>query len=229
MTETMFSASWFVALGSILLLDLLLSGDNAIIIALACKNLPPEQRKKAVFLGCAGAIILRVLLTLVATKLLEIPYLQFIGGVALIFIAIKLLKPEEEDLSNIQSSGKLLTAIKTILAADFIMSLDNVLSLAAVAQTVPEGKYLLILLGLLVSIPLVVWGAQLLLKLIQKFPAIVYIGAAVLGYAAAEMMVNDHALGMYMESFALALEIGLPLIIVAIGLWMKKKTESCSQ
>ncbi|MBQ5636352.1 MAG: YjbE family putative metal transport protein, partial [Selenomonadales bacterium] len=132
----MFSASWFFALGSILLLDLLLSGDNAIIIALACKNLPAEQRKKAVFLGCAGAIILRVLLTLVATKLLEIPYLQFIGGVALLFIAIKLLKPEEEDLSNIESSGKLWAAIKTILAADFIMSLDNVLSLAAVAQTV---------------------------------------------------------------------------------------------
>ena len=115
MTETMFSASWFFALGSILLLDLLLSGDNAIIIALACKNLPPEQRKKAVFLGCAGAIILRVLLTLVATKLLEIPYLQFIGGVALLFIAIKLLKPEEEDHSDIKSSGKLWAAVKTIL------------------------------------------------------------------------------------------------------------------
>lgn len=228
MTETMFSASWFFALGSILLLDLLLSGDNAIIIALACKNLPPEQRKKAVFLGCAGAIILRVLLTLVATKLLEIPYLQFIGGVALLFIAIKLLKPEEEDHSDIKSSGKLWAAVKTILAADFIMSLDNVLSLAAVAQTVPEGKYLLILLGLLVSIPLVVWGAQLLLKLIQRFPAIIYIGAAILGYAAAEMMVADHALGMYMGSFELVLRFGLPLLIVAIGLWMKKKAETAN-
>ena len=228
MTETMFSASWFFALGSILLLDLLLSGDNAIIIALACKNLPAEQRKKAVFLGCAGAIILRVLLTLVATKLLEIPYLQFIGGVALLFIAIKLLKPEEEDHSDIKSSGKLWAAVKTILAADFIMSLDNVLSLAAVAQTVPEGKYLLILLGLLVSIPLVVWGAQLLLKLIQRFPAIIYVGAAILGYAAAEMMVADHALGMYMESFELVLRFGLPLLIVAIGLWMKKKAETAN-
>ncbi|MBQ5637185.1 MAG: TerC family protein, partial [Selenomonadales bacterium] len=200
----------------------------AIIIALACKNLPAEQRKKAVFLGCAGAIILRVLLTLVATKLLEIPYLQFIGGVALLFIAIKLLKPEEEDLSNIESSGKLWAAVKTILAADFIMSLDNVLSLAAVAQTVPEGKYLLILLGLLVSIPLVVWGAQLLLKLIQRFPAIIYVGAAILGYAAAEMMVADHALGIYMESFELVLRFGLPLLIVAIGLWMKKKAETAN-
>lgn len=226
MTETMFSASWFVALGSILLLDLLLSGDNAIIIALACKNLPHEQKKKAVFLGCAGAIILRVLLTLGATKLLEIPYLQFIGGVALLFIAVKLLKPEEDDHSNIQSSAKLLTAIKTILVADFIMSLDNVLSLAAVAQTVPEGKYLLILLGLLVSIPLVVCGAQLLLKLIQHFPAIIYVGSAILGYAAAKMMVSDHALGMYLQSFTLVLEIALPLIVVAIGLWMKRKAES---
>ena len=138
------------------------------------------------------------------------------------------MKPEEEDLSNIESSGKLWAAIKTILAADFIMSLDNVLSLAAVAQTVPEGKYLLILLGLLVSIPLVVWGAQLLLKLIQRFPAIIYVGAAILGYAAAEMMVADHALGMYMESFELVLRFGLPLLIVAIGLWMKKKAETAN-
>lgn len=228
MTETMFSASWFVALGSILLLDLLLSGDNAIIIALACKNLPHEHRKKAVFLGCAGAIILRVLLTLAATRLLEVPYLQFIGGVALVFIAIKLLKPEEEDLSNIQSSDKLWTAIKTILVADFIMSLDNVLSLAAVAQTVPEGKYLLILLGLLVSIPLVVCGAQILLKLIEHFPIIIYIGAAILGYAAAKMMVFDHALGAYLAPFALAIEIALPLLVVIIGLYMKRKASSAS-
>ncbi len=222
MTETMFSASWFMALGSILLLDLLLSGDNAIIIALACKNLPSEQRKKAIFLGCAGAICLRVALTLVATKLLEVPYLQFVGGIALLFIAVKLLKPEEGDGPHIAESSKLWAAIKTILAADFIMSLDNVLSLAAVAQTVPEGKYLLILLGLLVSIPLVVCGAQLLLKLITHFPAIVYVGAAILGYAAAKMIVGDHALGMYFENAALILEIGLPILVVAIGLWFKR-------
>lgn len=228
MAETMFSASWFVALGSILLLDLLLSGDNAIIIALACKNLPHDHRKKAIFLGCAGAIILRVLLTLAATRLLEVPYLQFIGGVALVFIAIKLLKPEEEDLSNIESSAKLWTAIKTILVADFIMSLDNVLSLAAVAQTVPEGKYLLILIGLLVSIPLVVCGAQLLLKLIQHFPIIIYVGAAILGYAAAKMMVFDHAIGVYLAPFALAIEIILPIIVVAVGFYMKRKAEAAS-
>ena len=228
MAETMFSASWFVALGSILLLDLLLSGDNAIIIALACKNLPHDHRKKAIFLGCAGAIILRVLLTFAATRLLEVPYLQFIGGVALVFIAIKLLKPEEEDLSNIESSAKLWTAIKTILVADFIMSLDNVLSLAAVAQTVPDCKYLLILIGLLVSIPLVVCGAQLLLKLIQHFPIIIYIGAAILGYAAAKMMVFDHAIGVYLAPFALAIESILPIIVVAVGFYMKRKAEEAS-
>lgn len=226
MTETIFSASWFVALGSILLLDLLLSGDNAIIIALACKNLPHEHRTKAIMLGCAGAIVLRVLLTLAATRLLEVPYLQFIGGVALVFIAIKLLKPEEEDLSNIQSSDKLWTAIKTILVADFIMSLDNVLSLAAVAQTVPEGKYLLILLGLLVSIPLVVCGAQILLKLIERFPIIIYIGAAILGYAAAKMMVFDHALGVYFAPFALAIEVILPIFVVGVGAYFKRKNQT---
>lgn len=228
MAETMFSASWFVALGSILLLDLLLSGDNAIIIALACKNLPHEHRTKAILLGCAGAIVLRVMLTMAATRLLEVPYLQFIGGVALVFIAIKLLKPEEEDLSNIKSSAKLWTAIKTILVADFIMSLDNVLSLAAVAQTVPDGKYLLILIGLLVSIPLVVCGAQILLKLIQHFPIIIYVGAAILGYAAAKMMVFDHAIGVYLAPFALAIEIILPIIVVAVGFYMKRKAEAIS-
>lgn len=226
MTETLFSASWFVALGSILLLDLLLSGDNAIIIALACKNLGHGHRTKAIVLGCAGAIILRVVLTLVATRLLEVPYLQFIGGVALVFIAIKLLKPEEEEVTNIQSSDKLWTAVKTILVADFIMSLDNVLSLAAVAQTVPEGKYLLILLGLLVSIPLVVCGAQILLKLIERFPIIVYVGAAILGYAAAKMMVFDHALGVYFAPFALLIEVALPIMIVGSGLYMKRKAGS---
>lgn len=228
MAETMFSASWFVALGSILLLDLLLSGDNAIIIALACKNLPHEHRTKAILLGCAGAIVLRVMLTMAATRLLEVPYLQFIGGVALVFIAIKLLKPEEEDLSNIKSSAKLWTAIKTILVADFIMSLDNVLSLAAVAQTVPDGKYLLILIGLLVSIPLVVCGAQILLKLIQHFPIIIYVGAAILGYAAAKMMVFDHAIGIYLAPFALAIEVILPIIVVAVGFYMKRKAEAIS-
>lgn len=228
MAETMFSASWFVALGSILLLDLLLSGDNAIIIALACKNLPHEHRTKAILLGCAGAIVLRVMLTMAATRLLEVPYLQFIGGVALVFIAIKLLKPEEEDLSNIKSSAKLWTAIKTILVADFIMSLDNVLSLAAVAQTVPDGKYLLILIGLLVSIPLVVCGAQILLKLIQHFPIIIYVGAAILGYAAAKMMVFDHAIGVYLAPFALAIEVILPIIVVAVGFYMKRKAEAIS-
>lgn len=226
MTETIFSASWFVALGSILLLDLLLSGDNAIIIALACKNLPHGHRTKAIVLGCAGAIILRVLLTLVATRLLEVPYLQFIGGVALVFIAIKLLKPEEDDVSNIKSSDKLWTAVKTILVADFIMSLDNVLSLAAVAQTVPEGKYLLILLGLLVSIPLVVCGAQILLKLIERFPIIVYIGAAILGYAAAKMIIFDHALGVYFAPFALAIEIVLPIFVVGVGVYFKRKDQT---
>ena len=141
----MFSAAWFAALGSILLLDLILSGDNAILIAMACKRLPDKQKLKAMIIGCMGAVIIRVLLTLFATELLGLPYLQFIGGILLLYIAVKLLTDHGDDKAGDKQPTTLMAAVRTIIIADFIMSLDNVLSLAGVANMVPEGKWSLII------------------------------------------------------------------------------------
>ena len=152
---------WFVALGSILFLNLILSGDNAVIIAMASKKLPAKQRTKAMIWGSFGAVVLRVILAFIASTLLDVPYLQFVGGLALLWIAINLLTKENSHVTDTEATS-LRGAIKTILFADLIMSLDNVLALAAIAQAVPDHKYSLIIIGLARSIPLVVFGSQLL-------------------------------------------------------------------
>lgn len=218
---------WFVALGSILLINLVLSGDNAVIIALASKNLPAQQRKQAILWGSLGAVVLRIILTFVAAYLLDIPYLQFIGGLALLYIAISLLK-EDSEHDGYGEAASYREAIKIILFADLIMSLDNVLALAAISQTVPSGKYGLITVGLATSIPLVVFGAQILMKLMDRFPAIIYIGAGVLGYAAAEMMIGDKAVGPYVSDYSLFLEIGLTLAVIVTGYIMKSRSTKVS-
>lgn len=212
---------WFVALGSILLINLILSGDNAVIIALASKNLQPQQRNQAIFWGSAGAVVLRIILTFAATYLLDIPYLQFFGGLALLYIAISLLSKNDDDVKCNEASC-LREAIKIILFADLIMSLDNVLALAAISQTVPSGKYALITIGLATSIPLVVFGAQMLMKLMDRFPIIIYLGAGVLGYAAAEMIISDRAIGQWLQGYELILEVGLTALVIAIG-YLKRK------
>jgi YjbE family integral membrane protein len=217
----MFSPEWITALGSILLVNLMLSGDNAVVIALASKRLPADQRKKAIFWGSAGAVVLRILLTFVAAFLLEIPYLQFLGGLALLYVAINLLGGDNGD-ENCKEAHSLTEAVKIILFADLIMSLDNVLALAAIAQMVPEYKYSLIIVGLLLSIPIVVFGAQLLMKLMDKFPIIVYIGAGILGYAAAEMISGDKALAPALHGFENILVILLVAFVLAIGHWKKQ-------
>lgn len=218
-------SEWFMALGSILLINLVLSGDNAVIIALASKNLPAHQRKMAILWGSLGAVVLRIILTFVAAYLLDIPYLQFLGGLALLYIAISLLK-EDNDKADYGEATSYREAIKIILFADLIMSLDNVLALAAIAQTVPSGKYSLITVGLATSIPLVVFGAQLLMKLMDRFPFIIYAGAGVLGYAAAEMIVSDSAVGPYIHQYALYLKAGLTIAVIAAGYMLKMRNTS---
>jgi len=213
---------WIMALGSILLINLVLSGDNAVIIALASKNLPAAQRKQAIIWGSLGAVVLRIILTFVAAFLLDIPYLQFVGGLALLYIAINLLKQDSKE-GEYGEATSFSEAIKIILFADLIMSLDNVLALAAISQTVPAGKYGLITVGLATSIPIVVFGAQLLMKMMDRFPAIIYIGAGVLGYAAAEMIVSDKAVGLYVHEYALLLKIALTLAVVITGYVMKSR------
>jgi len=222
--EHIFSMEWFTALGSILLLDIVLSGDNAILIALACKNLG-AHRLKAMIIGGAGAVFIRIVCTLFATGLLSIPYLEFLGGAALLYIAVRLLiehGPEEENQKECQPAN-FWAAVKTILAADFLMSIDNVLSLAGVANTVPEGKWSLIICGLMISIPIVLCGAQFFLLLMLKLPVIIYFGAAILACTAAKMMVMDEGVGPFLLDYAWPLQIVFVLLVISIGWYMNHR------
>lgn len=202
------------ALFSIMMVNIVLSGDNAVVIAMASRCLPPKQQKMAILWGSAGAIGLRVILTIVAVELLKIPYLQFAGGALLIWIAAKLLV-EEKCESGIEASESLWKAVKTIVVADVVMSVDNTLAIAAVAK----GDYLLLGLGLALSIPLIVFGSQLLCILMDKFPIIIYAGAALIAWTAGEMMARDQAVGLsqYVPGWGLALSI--TIAVVAFGLW----------
>ncbi|WP_019554984.1 TerC family protein [Propionispira raffinosivorans] len=221
--STIFSVEWLVAFGSIVLLDLIMSGDNAILIALTCKNLPKEQRFKAMFIGCFGAVFIRIVLTCFAATLLSIAYLQFIGGLALLYIAMKLLIDHGgSTVVEIKKTSTLLVAIKTILAADLIMSMDNILSLAGVANTVSGDKWILIFCGLLVSIPIVLCGAQFFLWLMNKFPIIIYFGAGILAWTSGKMMVTDPSIGYYFISGAPYIEGGFITIVLSIGWYFNK-------
>ncbi len=189
MLEMLSSAQFWVDVFKIIMIDLLLSGDNAVVIALACRNLPSEQRKTGIFYGVAGAIGLRVLLTFFAVSLLSLPYLKLVGALLLIWIGIKLILPEENEPGEgmIKADSRLWGAVKTIIIADFVMSLDNVLGVAAAAH----GNVWLLVFGLLVSIPLIAWSSHLVLKLIDRFRFTVYAGGALLGYVAGEMLVSE--------------------------------------
>jgi YjbE family integral membrane protein len=209
---------FLVGLMSIILINIVLSGDNAVVIALACRNLPVEQQKRAVFWGSFGAIGLRVVLTFAAVWLLQIPYVQVAGGLLLLYIAIKLLKDDGQ--AKHHSTGTSISeAIKTIMIADLVMSLDNVLAVAGAAG----GSLLLIGVGLVISIPLIIWGSQLLMVLMNRFPVIMWLGAALLGYTAGEMALNDRAAGHFIESAVpyghYILPILLALSVVAAGKW----------
>lgn len=177
---------WIIAFLKIVLINIILSGDNAIVIAMASRNLPEKKRSIAIFWGAFGAVGLRVVLTLVAIQLLKIPFLTAVGALLLVWIAIKLIT-NEEDHSSIHASSNLKSVVLTIIIADFVMSLDNVIAIAAVA----EGSLPLIFLGLLLSIPIIIWGSGIILRLLEKFPTIIYLGAAILGFTAGEMFLTD--------------------------------------
>ncbi len=181
------------AVGQIILIDLLLGGDNAVVIALACRDLPHQQRIKGIVLGTAGAIILRVILITCAVALLDLPFLKVVGGALLIWIGVKLLLPDsEEGEEKVASSTKLFAAVKTIIIADFVMSLDNVLAIAAAAQQAHDDhQTLLVIFGLLVSIPFIVCGSQVILAFLDKFPIIIWFGGALLGWIAGSMISTD--------------------------------------
>ncbi len=184
------SAAFWAALGSIILANILLSGDNAVVIALAARSLPPHQQKKAIFFGSAAAIVMRIVLTLIAVEMLKWPFLKIVGAILLVYIGVTLLMEDDDDHGGIGKEGAgLMTAIRTILIADLVMSLDNVLAVAAAAK----GNTLLLVLGLGISIPLIIFGSTLLLKVMERFPVIITIGAALLGFLAGEMLLTDPA------------------------------------
>jgi YjbE family integral membrane protein len=198
----------------IMLINVLLSGDNAIVIAMASQQLPQHQRKRAIWWGTAAAIALRCLLTLAAVTLLSIPYLQAIGAVLLYSIAIKLLLDSAGDGEghHVRKSATLFAAIQTIVMADFVMSLDNVLAIAAVA----EGDFILILLGIMLSIPLIIWGSHAVSTLLRRFPQLTYVGAALLGYAAGKMLVHDPGRDRLLFQGAPTLAEAIPVLSIPL-------------
>jgi len=218
------------AVFQIIVIDVLLGGDNAVVIALACRNLPKKQRMRGILWGTAGAIVLRVVLIAFALTLLEIPFLKLVGGALLLWIGVKLLLDEHEE-HNIDGGSTLWTAIRTIIIADFIMSLDNIIAIAAAAQNAAdEHKIGLVIFGLLVSVPIIVWGSTIVLKLIDRFPVVVILGAGLLGWIAGGMLVSDHILirnfGEPSTTLKLACEIVGALLVVGLGKFiaLRKRT-----
>ncbi len=220
MLEMLQTSQFWVDVFKIIIIDLLLSGDNAVVIALACRNLPEAQRKQGIMYGVGGAIGLRIVLTFFAVSLLSLPYLKLVGALLLLWIGIKLILPDDEHgEGNIKAEAHLWGAIKTIIIADFVMSLDNVIGVAAAAK----GNVGLLVFGLLVSIPLIAWSSQLVLKLIDRFPFIIYAGGALLGYVAGEMLVTE---AMFKETVEASyylhwlVPLGCAVFVLAMGWWL---------
>ncbi|MDP3636395.1 MAG: TerC family protein [Azonexus sp.] len=217
------SAVFWIAVGQIILIDIVLSGDNAVVIALACRNLSPEQRKTGIFWGVAGAVGLRVVLTVFAALVMNLPWLKLVGGLLLVWIAVKLMLPEEGDGHDIKASGNLWGAVKTIIVADFVMSLDNVIAVAGAAH----GSLALLLFGLAVSIPLIVWSSQLILHWMERWPSIVLFGAGLLGYVAGQMIFSDPGVIGLLPPLpgwsAKAAGIIGAVLVVAVGRWLEQR------
>lgn len=223
--DMLMSTEFWLGLLQITLINIVLSGDNAVVIALAARSLPQEQQKKAVMWGAGAAVIMRILLTIIAVKLLAMPYLKIIGAALLFWIAVNLLVPEDEE-ANVDSSDNLVKAIKTILIADLVMSLDNVIGVAAAAK----GNMTLLVLGLAISIPLVIFGATILMKLMERWPIIITIGAGLLGWVAGEMLMTDPVWAEWIKQnlqwahvYFLGFEIGLAQIMGAVGVVLTGK------
>ncbi|MGK9250581.1 TerC family protein [Paenibacillus humicus] len=199
---------FWVGLLELILINIVLSGDNAVVVAMASRKLPPEQQKKAILWGSIGAIALRVMLTFVAVKLLSIPYLQLAGAILLVYIAVQLLQTGDKE-EEIKAGGSLGAAIRTIILADLVMSLDNVLAMAGAAQ----GNYLLIFIGLAMTVPLIIWASKLLVMIMDKYPIIVILGAALLGYTAGEMLLDDKAVGEKLSGLFAYADHVIPVVI----------------
>ncbi len=221
-------AASLIALLKIVWVNLLLSGDNAVVIALAARNLAGSQQRRAIVFGSGAAIVLRVVLTLFAVQLLQLPWLKFAGAALLLWIGIGLLSEAEDD-THVQASSSTWVAVRTILVADLVMSLDNVIAVAAAANSAPaDARPMLLLVGLGLSIPLIMLGSTLLLKMMQRFPALITLGAALLGFVAGEMATTDAAVHAWFETHLQGLDytvsIGCAVFVVAVGLTLARRS-----
>ena len=218
---------FWTGLVQIIIVNILLSGDNAVVIALASRSLPPKQRNLAVIGGSLGAVVLRIVFTFVIAWLMTIPFLKVLGGLLLVWIGAQMMVPENDaEGSGIKAHAGLWAAMRTIIIADAVMSLDNVLAIAAAAQ----GNFPLLLIGLLISIPMVVFGSMLFLKLLDRFPVLVVAGAALIGYIAGEVVVTDPMLAPWIDARAHWLHLAGPIagiaIVLAAGFWMKRRAQA---
>lgn len=221
--DALLGAAFWIGLFKIVWIDIILSGDNAVVIALATRGLPAEQQKKAVMFGSGAAVLLRVALTVIAAKLMQLPFVEVIGGLLLLWIGMGLLKSEDDAAGsgNAVKQG-MLAAVRTILLADFVMSLDNVIAVAAAAG----GNVLLLILGLAISIPLVVFGSTLMIKLMARFPIIVTLGAALIGWVAGETITNDHVLQGFVQEHPwvhYAAAAAGAVLVILLGKWMQTR------
>ncbi len=237
MLEFLYELNW-VVIGQIILIDILLGGDNALVIALACRRLPDHLRMKGIVGGTLGAIVIRIVLIGFAVTLLNVPYLKLVGGVLLIWIGIKLLTDADDGAHEIDGGDRLFTAIRTVLVADLVMSIDNVIAVASAAEHAgSEHKLLLVAFGIMVSIPIIIWGSSLILKLMNRMPAIITLGAALLGYLGGSMISKDIAIAAHAaELLPLDLlkfhEVGVHLsltgtagaiLVVAAARWIRQR------
>ena len=230
--------TFWVAVGQIIMIDILLGGDNAVVIALACRKLPPAQRIKGIVWGTIGAIALRVILIFFALTLLALPFLKIVGALLLVWIGVKLLAPDDEGAHEVQASDKLLSAVKTVIVADLVMSVDNVIGIAGAAQGAADHhEMLLVIFGLLVSIPIIVWGSQLVLKLMDRFPIIITAGGMLLGWIAGTMAITDPVVVQpdqwtwmvkmpQTTTLRYACGIAGALLVLALGKWLAARSRA---
>lgn len=238
--DFLLNLNW-LAVGQIILIDILLGGDNAIVIAMACRNLPRRHRIRGILWGTFGAIGIRIILIAFAVTLLEVPYLKIAGGLLLFWIGVKLLAESDEGHDEVHASERLLTAIKTIIVADLVMSIDNVIAVASAAEQTGGGnELLLVTFGILVSIPIIIWGSTMILKLMEHFPWIVTFGAGLLGYLAGGMILSDVGLAARTAPILPPLDIVVPIFdvhlsipglfcaiaVVGVGNWLAKREEA---
>lgn len=231
----------WISVGQIVLIDLLLGGDNAILIAMACRNLSPAVRMKGILWGTAGAIVIRIILIIFAVTLLQVPFLKLVGGLLLIWIGVKLLADDADDHDDVAASNRLAGAIKTIIIADLVMSIDNVMAIASAAERAGgEHQYSLVILGILISIPIVVWGSTLVLKMMERLPLIITFGAGLLGYLGGAMMVSDTVIEKRLESVlspsllhvgGWGVMLSVPgllagAFVICLGIWLAGRTRT---